>query len=140
MKPLYLAGIFLLCACNNVTSSFSVKEDTEIKLFTEDNYAQVFDDFTKILKSKLYFGKNSYSIVGFNSQLNLKLTRSMQKQGASVCSLSQSCSGISLRLEEVELKNNLILLSIKTPDFTLSRIYQKQNGQVLPFSQFTLQE
>ena len=64
----------------------------------------------------------------------------MQKQGASVCSLSQSCSGISLRLEEVELKNNLILLSIKTPDFTLSRIYQKQNGQVLPFSQFTLQE
>ncbi|WP_294567021.1 hypothetical protein [uncultured Succinatimonas sp.] len=141
MTKFLITALICLSACTNLKStSFSVKEETSINLFAPDDYSKAFNDFSLILKHKLSFGKNSFSVVGFDHEQNKKFSSALMQKGASVCSGQEFCSGISLRLEIIAIKENSVLISINTPKFILNRIYQKKHGSIHAVSAFTFKE
>ncbi|EFY06960.1 hypothetical protein HMPREF9444_01213 [Succinatimonas hippei YIT 12066] len=136
-----IAALILLTSCTHLKSTaFSVKNESDVNVFAASDYAEAFDDFAKVLKHKLSFGKDNFSIVGFDDNLNRKFSAALLQKGASVCSGSEFCSGISLRLELVTFKENIFLVSVKAPDFTLNRAYAKKQGSLQPISAFTIEE
>ena len=111
---------------NLKSTSFSLNEESSINLFTPDDYANIFNDFALVLKHKLSFGKSSFSVVGFDHEQNKRFTAALMQKGASVCSGQELCSGISLRLEIIAIKENAIFIRINTPEFVVNRVYQKK--------------
>lgn len=141
MIKILIAALVCLSACSNLKStSFSLNEDASINLFAPDDYANAFNDFALVLKNKLSFGKNSFSVVGFDHKQNQKFSAALMQKGASVCSGQEYCAGISLRLEIIGIQENSILVSINTPEFVLNRVYQKKNGSLHAVSAFTFEE
>ena len=131
MIKILIATLICVSACMNLKStSFSLNEEASINLFTPDDYANIFNDFALVLKHKLSFGKSSFSVVGFDHE----------QKGASVCSGQELCSGISLRLEIIAIKENAIFIRINTPEFVVNRVYQKKHGSIHAFSTFTFEE
>lgn len=141
MIKILIATLICVSACMNLKStSFSLNEEASINLFTPDDYANIFNDFALVLKHKLSFGKSSFSVVGFDLEQNKRFTAALMQKGASVCSGQELCSGISLRLEIIAIKENAIFIRINTPEFVVNRVYQKKHGSIHAFSTFTFEE